>query len=184
MELADLQVLLWLIELHFSPDPLRAISDDYDLIVYWGDAIPGREGFSRALLRTEQRVMTSPDYLAAHGTPTSIAELSEHRLIQHTREPGAWPLLRGGQVSVQDAHRVGDLYLLGCMVGAGIGLGLIPRQGLTVHPSIQGLVPVLEEEVGATGVMRFFAPIRTEHSAAAVIVTALEQLADQLDGLH
>ena len=185
------QILAWCsqthpalrITVHISPDPLNDIIDEYDMMVFWGEQLPQRDGYTRTFLRVPLRLMASPAYLAAHGTPTTLAALQTHRLLLHTSEPDHWPLLGGGQIPVRATYRVNERYVLGCMVGAGCGVGLLPRHGIGVHASMDDLVPVLEDEVGTTTAIRFFAPTRTTQGSAAVLVSALDSLADQYAAL-
>ena len=48
---------------------------------------------ARRLLSTSRWLCASPDYLAAHGTPTSVAELAGHRaVLLSTDSQRYWPL--------------------------------------------------------------------------------------------
>ncbi|SDE20892.1 LysR family transcriptional regulator [Paraburkholderia lycopersici] len=54
---------------------------------------------ARALGTSRLRIVASPDYLAAHGTPQSVAALREHRLIGFTAPAhlNRWPLRGDGE---------------------------------------------------------------------------------------
>ncbi|MFT5684314.1 MAG: DNA-binding transcriptional LysR family regulator [Myxococcota bacterium] len=167
------------ISLRFVEEPLKSMGGDYDLVVYWGDTPPDREGYSRVFLRSPMQVMASSEYLSTHGTPTSIEDLKEHTIIQLSEEPSSWPMLDGRYIPVKATHRVNDLYVLGCMLGMGIGLGLMPPRGIGVHPLIENLQPVLTETIGIERTARFFAPVRTAHGGpAAAVVEQLDRIAD------
>lgn len=59
---------------------------------------------ARALGTSRLRVVASPDYLAAQGTPRSVAALREHRLIGFTAPVhlNRWPLRASGQSESAD----------------------------------------------------------------------------------
>lgn len=165
--------------LRFVEEPLKHMGSDHDLVIYWGDAPPDREGYSRVFLRSQMRLMASPEYLSTHGSPTTIEDLHGHTLVQFSEEPSAWPLLDGRYVPITATHRVNDLYVLGCMLGIGIGIGLMPLRGIGIHPMIEQLQPVMPETIGIEKTARFFTPVRTAHGGpAAAVVEQLDRLAD------
>jgi molybdate transport repressor ModE-like protein len=169
-------------DLCFSDDPLRSLSEDIDLVVYWGSEMPTRDGYSRTIIRIPMGIMASPDYIRQHGAPQSIADLQHHSILQHTSEPPSWPLLGGGHVPVQPTHRIGDLYVLGGMVSAGMGLALLPAPNISLDPLLDPLVRVLLADIGQEQVVRFFVPIHTSHGGpAAALVKLLNQFADQVN---
>lgn len=171
------------IDLRCLAHPLDDTAEPFDVAVFWGDAPTQREGYSRVMLRVPLRVMASPGYLAKRDRPATEADLASHEVLLHTSEADAWPRLGGGEVAVRATHRVSDLYVLGCMVAAGLGLGLIPPRGLGTHPSMDGLVPVLEDVIGAERTIRFFAPVPSRTGPAAALVRELEQIADAVAAL-
>ncbi len=154
------------LELHQDLRPLDRLDEGFDLVVHWGKPPPPRDGFSRVLLRQPLRLMASPAYLEAQGRPACVEDLSEHALLLLASETGAWPLLAGGEVPVRATHIVDDLYLLGCLAGAGMGIALVPRSGVAVDASIDALQPLLETVVGTEQVVRVFVPTRTRDGGA------------------
>lgn len=98
------------------------------------------------------RVVASPDYLARRGTPTSVAELGEHRLaawLGPEHDVRAWPLRAGGQVPVAPMLISNDAHVLRRHVRAGFGLALLPDADLDPFGlPVDELVAVLDELVG------------------------------------
>ena len=154
------------LDLHHDPKPLERLDEGFDLVVHWGEPPPPRDGYSRVLLRQPQRLMAAPAYLERRGTPSSLAELSEHTLLHAANTPSAWPSFGAGELPIVPTHTVDDLYLLGCLVGAGLGIALLPRSGVGLDASVDALVPVLDDLVGDDLVVRAFLPMQTLEGGA------------------
>ncbi|MBP6117331.1 MAG: LysR family transcriptional regulator [Neisseriaceae bacterium] len=58
---------------------------------------------ARLLGHSQSRIFASPAYLAAHGTPTTVAELAQHTLLGFNKIPtlNQWPLLDDKGVPLQ-----------------------------------------------------------------------------------
>jgi len=171
------------LNIRLSPEPMREAGEDYDLVLFWGHKTPTWEGVSRTFLRIPMRLMASPAYLEAHGQPQAVSELRAHRLLQDSSEPESWPLLSGGHLPIVTTHRVNDLFVLGCMVGAGVGIALLPKPDLPIDPTFDSMVAVLPDQIGRDLSVRFFAPLRTAHGPAGILVSYLNQLADSVGSL-
>lgn len=120
-----------LIELTLDLDDRRihASSDSYDAVLRHGPI-----GDSRLVawtLAPSRRVLVaSPDYLALHGTPGSMAELQQHRGIFYTnRGIGDWRF-QGSQrltsVHGRPALRVNNGDVMRDAALAGLGIALLP----------------------------------------------------------
>ena len=120
-----------LIELALDLDDRRihASSDSYDAVLRHGPI-----GDSRLVawtLAPSRRVLVaSPDYLALHGTPGSMAELQQHRGIFYTnRGIGDWRF-QGSQgltsVHGRPALRVNNGDVMRDAALAGLGIALLP----------------------------------------------------------
>jgi DNA-binding transcriptional LysR family regulator len=101
-----------------------------DLVIRVG-TLPDSDLIARHLLTTEAWTCASPAYLAAHGTPSRLAELGAHALIGQTDLPTTWSYgMRGGsveQVEVRPAHVVSDSAALEPMLVGGGGIGRLPE---------------------------------------------------------
>ena len=103
---------------------------------------------ARSLGSTPLHILASPDYLKQYGTPTTVAELTDHTLLgfTHTETLNHWPL----------RHREGDRWLIqpGVSASSGETLRQLALQGqgicclsnfMTVDDIDAGrLVPLLE----------------------------------------
>ena len=112
--------------LGFGNEPLVHLPDDVDVAIRAG-TLPDSDLIARRLASTELVPCASPEYLAAHGTPTTVEELRGHRLVDlhdrrstwRFRTPAGAPLeLATEPVLVVPEHAIARTVLLG---GAGIG---------------------------------------------------------------
>ncbi|HEY4803173.1 MAG TPA: LysR substrate-binding domain-containing protein [Paraburkholderia sp.] len=92
---------------------------------------------ARALGTSRLRIVASPDYLAAHGAPRSVAALGEHRLIGFTAPAhlNRWPLRaaegEGGRESGSEAGAAMEAQLAG--PGYTIAPALLASSGETIR---------------------------------------------------
>ncbi len=164
-----------------DPRPLDRLDEGFDAVVHWGARPAAGGGYTRQLFQVQLRAHASPDYLARRGTPTTPADLADHDLLHWSEMPEAWPLAGGLHVPVTPAHTCSDLYQLGCLAGAGVGIALIPSEGLLVDPTITALVPVLAEHVRGAAALRIYMPTPSHpDSAAGALIEVLEQLGDEV----
>ncbi len=103
---------------------------------------------ARKLVEVSLGAWASPEYLDAHGRPTSLEELAEHACLvgyeRGVRPATHWPLRSGGHIAVRPRFASNDLGLLAAAARRHHGLVLLPG------PFAQGLEPVLADEVGST----------------------------------
>lgn len=105
---------------------------------------------ARKLGSTRVTVVASPDYLAQHGTPASVAELARHQGIGWTflRMRTGWPFRSGeGTViaSPRTIARASDGEVARELALGGVGLARLGRFHLEPDIAAGRLVPVLEE---------------------------------------
>jgi len=172
------------LEVDFDPRPMERLREAHDVVLHWGDPPRNLDGYTKEILRAPLRVQGSPAYLERFGVPETVEELHAHQLLHWTAQPRQWPRLDGDPLAIQPAHETSDLYLLGCMAGAGMGLALVPQHGLAVDPTIQALVTVLGDQIQSEATLRLYAPTPTrQNSATTAFVEIIEQMADQLRSL-
>ena len=112
-------------------------------------------------MRVELGLLASPAYLAAHGTPSTLAELGEHKLLSWRaagRHADAWPLLDGAAVPVEPAVISANAELLARLADQGGGIALLPGPSELFHPPELELVPVLADVVGGELALRALSP--------------------------
>src|SRR5689334_679523 len=119
------------IELTLDLDDRRvdAAADGYDAVVRHGPI--GDSRLTAWRLAPSRRVLVaSPDYLARHGTPASIAELDGHRGVFYTNRGIADWRLSGAAGAVTVRARIGLRVNNGDMMRdaavAGLGIALLP----------------------------------------------------------
>ncbi|MDG2520986.1 LysR family transcriptional regulator [Caulobacter segnis] len=106
---------------------------------------------ARKLGTSRLSVVASPDYLARHGTPKTLAELEEHNLLafNFSRILSGWPFLdgEGGNVSTPVAGnlRISDGESLRQLTLAGAGVARLAHFHVGRDIAAGRLVPILED---------------------------------------
>lgn len=159
------------LHLDFDPDPPSRQAEPFDAFVHWGEAPLLRAGFTRTLLRTSFHVLASSDYLAAHGTLHTPADLARHRILHLAGSEPSWQCLDGQGVEFTPTHVCSDLYVLGLLAGQGLGLALLPVRGPLLDDSIDALLPVLKDHIRVDRGLRVDIPVpsRPDSASAALI---------------
>jgi DNA-binding transcriptional LysR family regulator len=81
---------------------------------------------ARKLFESERRLCASPDYLARHGTPRTVAELAAHRAILLPHDsPRYWPLL-GESIACQRVLACNNITFAREAALAGAGIAGLP----------------------------------------------------------
>lgn len=93
----------------------------------------------RSVGEIEEVVAASPDYLAEHGAPQSLADLARHRVIAVLGTP-VWPARGRGWLTVDPQVWLPGTSDVEAAVRAGAGVGLVRRS--------PDLIPVLPAELG------------------------------------
>lgn len=110
----------------FDNQPIVQLPDDVDVAIRAGD-LPDSDLIARRLTSTTLLTCASPGYLAAHGTPTTIEELGDHRLLTLFDHRSSWRFLTPAGAMEEYAaepglvvpeHAIARTLLVG---GAGIG---------------------------------------------------------------
>jgi len=100
-----------------------------DLVIRVG-ALPDSDLVARHLATTQMWTCASPGYLAARGTPSSVAELDRHTLISGFNRTMTWsyhmPDGSTEQVEVRPENVVTEPAALGPMLAGGVGIGRLP----------------------------------------------------------
>lgn len=137
------------LDVSFTDRRVDLVEEGFDLVVRLGQPgdhamLTGRRlGVQRAI------VCAAPDYIAAHGAPTGIAELAHHDCIGFARDGGSirWLLPDGegllSPVRLASRHIVSDGEALRDAVASGLGLGYLHTWLAAESIRCGRLVPVL-----------------------------------------
>ena len=171
------------LHLSFAEDPSVQLPPDVDVLMHFGPTVPRGPFMTQTLLSVEQHLLASPEYLAEHGVPQTLADLAEHELfvwVAPGEDGRSLPLRSGGVVPVAPSVVSSDIHLLRTMVAAGTGLGLLPNPIGRFRPSVGGLVPVLHEVVARPCTVQLMMPERQASLplTRAVIALIREVVAD------
>ncbi|HEU0229937.1 MAG TPA: LysR substrate-binding domain-containing protein, partial [Burkholderiaceae bacterium] len=98
-----------------------------DLAIRFG-AVPDRRLYARRIMSNRRFLCASPLYLKRHGTPTSLADLSDHQCILHRQNEdayGVWRLSHNDRIEVVKVNGMlssndGDIVLSWALDGHGI----------------------------------------------------------------
>lgn len=126
-----------LLEIGISTSDHRVdlVQEGFDCVLRIGP-LAATELIARPLGEMAMCNLASPAYLAAHGTPRSLADLSQHRLVHYASKLGlqgaGWEYQEGGHTRLQPMHSAvvvngTDAYQAACV--AGLGMIQAPRRG-------------------------------------------------------
>jgi DNA-binding transcriptional LysR family regulator len=127
-------------------------SDGYDAVVRHG---PIHDGWLVAarIAPSRRLLVASREYLAAHGTPTNLTELAQHRAILYTNRVSDWRFGVGADcVTVQPRFgmRVNNGILMRDAAVAGLGMTMLPS--FMVHTTVaSGQLQVVDVGVEPEG---------------------------------
>ena len=136
-------------------------------------------------------LVASPAYLQAFGTPQTVADLNQHRLIAHSAGPALnrWPLKSGARPANQEAFyqarghtRTDNSSVLLTLVRQGVGMARL--FDLISSPLIQRgeLVPVLQDQLDNQPVP-LFAVMRQERHRLPKIRACIDYWAEWIAGM-
>lgn len=142
------------LSIHFriTEEPLRALLDQVDVAVVFGDVDPHGPWMVLPILSLREWIVASDAYLARRGTPRTIEDLAEHELLVWClpgQDPARLPHLTDGPFVVQPAVVSSDVHWLRQCAMAGMGLVYLPDARLP--DAFEGAVPlrpVLPDLVG------------------------------------
>lgn len=141
------------LDLSFSDRPVDLIEDGFDLAVR-GGAIPDQSGLMMRRLGAQRMIVAaSPDYLARHGTPRSLADLAHHEGVVYGRNGQGKPWLFKGpdgrliEQQIRCRLRFDHIEALIDATLAGAGLGWLPCWLIGPHVRRGALVPVLSPDL-------------------------------------
>jgi len=120
------------LDLSFSDRPVDLVEDGFDLAIRNGAIGDGAGLMTRTLARQRMTICASPAYLAAHGKPKTLGDLSAHHAVVYARagRVSAWrfPVAGGEPLEATPPSRLrfDDLEAIADAAEAGHGLAWLP----------------------------------------------------------
>ena len=116
------------VELELNDKKIDIVADGYDIAIRASRVQEDSSLISRRILMSRGITLASPDYLAKHGTPQSLQELSQHQTISYSylKQPGIWTYMtvEGKSVDIPVNCRFisnsPEMELALCIAGQGI----------------------------------------------------------------
>jgi DNA-binding transcriptional LysR family regulator len=176
------------LDLNFSDRLVDLIEDGFDLAIRNGTLAESVGLMTRRVARQRMTICAAPSYLAAHGAPRKLEELSEHDALTYTfRQYGrvfTWTFPRQGQKPVEIATKTrmcfDDLEAIADAAVAGLGLAWLPCWLIRDQLRSGALVQVLPEQPGLVIESHALWP-QTPHLPLRVRL-AIDALAAELPG--
>lgn len=174
-------------EVRSRPEPVRELLAGADVAVAFGEPAEAGPWLRHEIGRVPQRLMATPDYLARHGTPRSVDDLPDHRLLLWQTGGETRPQLttRGGlPVEVEPYYLSEHAHLVRALAAHGVGIAWAldhPLPEDDTERTQSRLVTVLGEEFGREVAVGFYVPSGRPGSARARVVA--DFVADLLGGV-
>ncbi|KQQ11647.1 Transcriptional regulator, LysR family [Methylorubrum extorquens] len=152
------------LDLDFTDRVVDVIEEGFDAVIRTGAARDSRLMMRRAGAFSH-RIVASPDYLAARGTPRLPEDLLEHACLHHkfpsTGRLERWPLMRDGvdlDLALPVACVTSTLEPQLCMAEEGFGLACLPHFAVRGPLRRGALVSVLEDHLRDVGAFHILWP--------------------------
>ncbi|MFD4836139.1 LysR family transcriptional regulator [Achromobacter sp. NPDC058515] len=115
------------VELEVTDRPVDLVEGGFDLAIRFGE-LPDKRLSARRVMTNRRFLCASPLYLKTFGTPSTLADLANHRCIIHRQNDeahGVWRFTRAGQAEVVKvagglSSNDGDIVLGWALDGHGI----------------------------------------------------------------
>jgi len=133
------------VELSSSTRAAELVGEHADLGIAIGK-LPDSSLVSRRIGEAVHGLYAAPSYLAAHGRPRTLAELSRHAAILVRNGVSRWELTGPSGVETVAVRGIVAADHLGFVIDAtlaGLGIALLPEFGTSVHLASGALVQVL-----------------------------------------
>lgn len=140
------------LEISLSDRLVDLVEDGFDLAIRNGNIGDGLGLMTRTVGMQRMTVCASPGYLAAHGTPKTLDDLSAHQAVVYGRagRVRGWlfPQADGdGDATIIPPHRIrfDDLEAIMAAAEAGHGLAWLPCWLIRDHVRAGAIVPLLRD---------------------------------------
>jgi len=132
------------IELRLTERRVDIVGDGIDLAVRMGP-LNDSDLVARRLGKVRRRLVASPDYLRANGTPVTAADVASHNAIVTDSRRTTWRFADGWECDLRWNVAAGNMLVAHQLALAGHGIALLP-DFLTHDDRIMGrLMPVLND---------------------------------------
>lgn len=152
------------LDLDFTDRIVDVIDEGFDVVIRTGEARDSRLMMRRAG-GFSHRIVGSPDYLAARGTPKTPQDLIGHACHHHkypsTGRLERWPLTEGGddiEVALPVTSVASTLEPQICLAEEGFGLACLPQFAIHAQLRRGSLVSVLEDHLRDVGAFHILWP--------------------------
>jgi len=146
---------------HYPDVTLHLILDDReldlgmreaDIAIRMHEPVQG-DLVKRKLVKVHRHIYASPDYLSRNGTPTTIEDLADHKLIVYGEEAPTvladvnWLLtlgVKGTRKRLSPTLKVNNIYSTLLAVESGLGIAGLPDYIVQGHSRVTRIVPEVE----------------------------------------
>ncbi|NLR96781.1 LysR family transcriptional regulator [Rhizobium sp. P38BS-XIX] len=152
------------LDLDFTDRLVDVIEEGFDAVIRTGDVRDTRL-MSRKLGTFRFRIVASPDYLKAEGTPLTPEDLLKHKCLHH-RYPSTgrlepWPLRRNGEelrLALPTTTIASTIEPLIHLAENGFGITCLPPFAVRTQIDDGRLTSLLGDYIGETGIFRVLWP--------------------------
>lgn len=144
-----------------SDAPQLVDVSDAEIVVWFGDPTPSGSWETRTFVVARQRLLASPEYLAARGVPSSLADLGSHDVLAWLGAGELEPALvtaRGESVPIDAVCVTRNAHHLHECGSLGLGIVWVPDAGIAAPPGRAPLTRVLDDLVGRDVPLRLGVP--------------------------
>ena len=146
---------------HYSDVTLHLILDDReldlgmreaDIAIRMHEPVQG-DLVKRKLVRVHRHIYASPEYLSRNGTPATIEDLADHKLIVYGEEAPTvladvnWLLTlgdKGSKKRLTPTLKVNNIYSTLLAVESGVGIAGLPDYIVQGHSRVTRIIPEVE----------------------------------------
>ncbi|ACA21068.1 transcriptional regulator, LysR family [Methylobacterium sp. 4-46] len=180
------------LDLDFTDRLVDVIEEGFDAVIRTGEARDSRL-MMRRLGAFSHRIVASPDYLAARGTPRAPEDLLAHACLHHryptTGKLQRWPLVRDGadlDLALPVTAVASTLEPQLCLAEEGFGLACLPLFAVQRFLRRGALVAVLRDHLREVGAFHILWPASRHPSPklAAFVAFMGENLLRETDPLR
>ncbi len=140
------------LEISISDEAIDIVKEGFDFGIRFGDRISEGMIAKQLTLPLREAIFAAPDYIAKHGQPNSLRDLSEHKLIQYrfiaSNQLAPFKVTQNNEaLTIDNEHSiiVNDTDLVVESAKKKLGLGRMIENVVVNEMSRGALVPVLEE---------------------------------------
>ena len=168
------------LDLDFTDRMVEVVEEGFDVVIRTGPAEDSRL-MTRTLGTFGYRLVASPDYLASHGRPETISELTRHRCLHHryptTGRLEEWPLARPVNLPVTAVASAIEPLIV--MAEADQGIACVPVFAVRGPLERGSLVAILDR--AAMGVVEFRAIWPSSRNLSPKVRVFVDFVAAQMD---